>query len=238
MRIPDQIVENGIAIDATTMYMVTGPAPSTSGTVGYMDAFTAGPGGSIKTPWQDAYDAGSARKPGGFARGSGSTPTLLGHQYVAITDNADNQIHLLVYPLDANPNRANRQVCSVPLFTPGASANDIGTIGFHDRGTFSVVALNDYNAPPIGFNPTNPNTPNNDLERDGPRSRTGKCLTDRQLFGGLEHPQRVDQVSAIPIYRHRPHLRLHPGRDVGFLRDSRPAHDAGPTPRRVPIITF
>jgi outer membrane protein assembly factor BamB len=157
MEIKDQVVENGIAMDANTMYMVTGPPSSvTTDAVGYMDAFTAGPHGSIQTLWQQAYDAGSITapatvtgKPGGFARGSGSTPTLLGHNYVAITDNADNQIHLNVYRLNGNPNDANRQVCSLPLFTPGFSANDIGTIGFRDGGGYGVVALNDFNAPPI-----------------------------------------------------------------------------------------
>jgi hypothetical protein len=191
MQIPGQVVENGIAMDANTMYMVTGP-PSTVKTdgVGYMDAFTAGPQGSIKTLWQQAYDAGSVKnqptgttgKPGGFARGSGSTPTLLGHQYVAITDNADNQIHLNVYRLNGNPNSANRQVCSVPLFTPGASANDIGTIGFRDGGSFGVVALNDYDALPINMvNPFSNDPTYNNMNQMAPGvervnvSSTGTC---------------------------------------------------------------
>jgi hypothetical protein len=181
-QIRGQIVENGIAMDANTMYMVTGPAPSTDNTVGYMDAFTAGPHGTVKTIWQQAYDAGSGMKPGGFARGSGSTPTLLGHNYVAITDNADNQIHLNVYRLNGNPTDANRQVCSVPLFTPGASANDIGTIGFRDGGGFGVVAVDDYGAPPINMvNPFSNDPTYNNMNQMAPGvervnvSPTGTC---------------------------------------------------------------
>jgi hypothetical protein len=150
MHLAGQIVENGFAVSGSTIYMATGPAPSTGSVVGYMDAFTADPAGSVQTLWQQAYDAGSGRKPGGFARGSGTTPTLLSDRYVAITDNADTQIHLLIYRLGHLPAGRSRLACTVPLFTPGASANDIGSIGFRDGGDNAVIALNDYNAPSIG----------------------------------------------------------------------------------------
>jgi hypothetical protein len=151
IRIADQIVENGFAVSGTTAFVVTGPAGADDhpGANGYMAAFRAGPHGTVETRWRDAYPAGDARKPGGFARGSGSTPTLLGHRYVAITDNANSQIHLRIYRQGKVEAGDHQLVCSVPLFSPGASANDIGTIGEEIHGTDSGMALNDYNAPPI-----------------------------------------------------------------------------------------
>jgi hypothetical protein len=55
--------------------------------------------------------------------GSGSTPTLVGDHLIAITDTADEQINLLVYDRRALP-KGQRLVCKVPLFDPGASANE------------------------------------------------------------------------------------------------------------------
>jgi hypothetical protein len=51
---------------------------------------------------------------------------------------------------------------------PGAGANDIGTIGFNEGLTDGVVALDDYNAPPIGFNPMDPNSANNNVDQIAP----------------------------------------------------------------------
>ncbi|HSS11978.1 MAG TPA: hypothetical protein VLL25_18975, partial [Acidimicrobiales bacterium] len=152
IRIDDQIVENGFAVSGGTAFVVTGPAGADDhpGAIGQTAAFDAGPSGTVQTLWRVPYQAGDARKPGGFARGSGSTPTLLGHRYVAITDNANSQIHLLIYRQGNLDDGRLRLVCSVPLFSPGASANDIGTIGEETHNADSVMALNDYNAPPIG----------------------------------------------------------------------------------------
>jgi hypothetical protein len=180
MHLAGQIVENGIAVSGSTIFMVTGPAPSTGNTVGYMDAFTAGPAGSVQKLWQQAYDAGSGRKPGGFARGSGTTPTLLSNRYVTITDNADTQIHLLMYRLGDLPARRSRLACTVPLFTPGASADDIGSIGFRDGRDDAVIAFNDYNAPPLGSPQSNASF--NDMNQMAPGvervdiTPQGKCL--------------------------------------------------------------
>ena len=159
--IPNQIVENGLSVNQNEIFVVTGPAGSdnTPGTddMGLMTALHADPNGGVDTDWQQPYDAGDANggngtvgKPGGFARGSGSTPTLLGNDYVAITDNANTQVNLLVYRQSATLQAGQQQlVCSVPLFQPNASANDIGMIGVVNGTTDSLVALNDYNAPVV-----------------------------------------------------------------------------------------
>lgn len=60
--------------------------------------FDAGPANEPILGWRKPYDRGSTTKPGQLSQGSGTTPTLLGDDLVAITDNADPQMHLLVYP--------------------------------------------------------------------------------------------------------------------------------------------
>jgi hypothetical protein len=90
--------------------------------------------------WRESYDRGSFQKLGQLSHGTGATPVFFGHEghpYLAITDNADKQEHLLVYRVAASP-AANRLVCSVPLFAPGASANENAPIGVGD----SVIVSN------------------------------------------------------------------------------------------------
>lgn len=92
-----------------------------------------------------------AVEPGGFARGSGTTPTLLGHEYVAVTDNANHQIHMLIYSQHPAPYQ-EPLVYRIPIFARGASACDVGAIGHVSAdGVYSTMALNDYNAPNIYF---------------------------------------------------------------------------------------
>lgn len=160
-HIPGQVVENGIAISEETVFIVTGPAgvspnngASEVNNIGYVYAFSAchiSNEDSITTLWSAQYNAGFERKPGGFARGSGTTPTLLGDDYVAITDNAPEQISLLIYHQSPLEPSSPQLLCSVPIFTPGQSACDIGSIAHvNKRGDgYEVFLLNDYNAPSI-----------------------------------------------------------------------------------------
>ena len=152
LRVPNQMVENGIGVSGTTMYVVTGPSGTAdhANATGYMYALTLGAGTSVTTLWKASYSAGSSRKPGGFARGSGTTPTLLGNQYLAITDNADGQINLIIYHQGTQLS-GKQAACSVPLFQPGASATDIGALAHFDGNEYGVVVLNDYNTPPVYF---------------------------------------------------------------------------------------
>jgi hypothetical protein len=153
IHIPNQMVENGIAVSGETMFVVAGPSGTANHTnaTGYMYAFEQGLEGSdpVKILWNSSYAAGDAMKPGGFARGSGTTPTLLGEEYLAITDNANVQISMLIYR-QAPQDRENQLVCKVPIFKPGASACDTGTIGHcNPNGRCGAVAFNDYNGPAI-----------------------------------------------------------------------------------------
>ena len=99
--------------------------------------------------WNASYAAGSNIKPGNFARGSGSTPTLLGDDFVAVTDNND-QLHLLVYRQNATGNDV-QPICKVPLFPDGRGANDNGPIAHFDGADWHVAVQSMYNQP--GYTP-------------------------------------------------------------------------------------
>lgn len=105
--LPDQLVEAALAVDQDDVYLVTAPAgpADVADATGYLYDLTSATGtaaasaasGVVQTLWREGYDAGSGIKPGGVTRGSASAPMLLGSQFVAITDNADDQAHLLVF---------------------------------------------------------------------------------------------------------------------------------------------
>ncbi|WP_197725396.1 hypothetical protein [Actinoplanes sp. OR16] len=72
--------------------------------------------------WRYAYDRGPARKPGQLSWGSGATPVFFGpvtgYDYVAITDNADPHMNLVVLRTDG----PGTPVCVQPLFTGRAAS--------------------------------------------------------------------------------------------------------------------
>lgn len=76
--------------------------------------------------WRQPYDNGSRIKPGQVSQGSGTTPTLIGSASspgggsIAITDNADPRMNVLVFRRGkAGPGRT---LCKQPVF-----ANDLGS---------------------------------------------------------------------------------------------------------------
>ena len=78
--------------------------------------------------WREAYDRGHRRKVGQINQGSGTTPTILGESYVAIADNAEPRMNVLVYRRGA-ASEAERLVCKVPVFKAGQSATENTLIG-------------------------------------------------------------------------------------------------------------
>ncbi|GGQ37976.1 hypothetical protein BKA00_000253 [Actinomadura coerulea] len=85
----------------------------------------AGADGTPEIVWRQPYDRGSGRKPGQIDQGSGTTPTFFGDGYVAVTDNADDRMHVIVRRADDGG-----LVCQVPVFGSGASATDNSLIGY------------------------------------------------------------------------------------------------------------
>ena len=121
--------------------------------------FDAGSGGEPKTTWRVVYPNSGVHKPGQSDAGSGTTPTLMGKDWVAITDNAD-PMDVVVYDRSASLDAVNkakakgrkrrrrlrrnqakqRLVCSEPVFSQGASSTDQSLVAT-DR---SIVAENNY----------------------------------------------------------------------------------------------
>lgn len=88
--------------------------------------FGAGAGGAPEIEWQITYPNSGEHKPGQVDDGTGSTPTVMPGGFVNITDNAD-PMDVMVYRTQIHARR--RQVCRVPVFDAGASANENSLIG-------------------------------------------------------------------------------------------------------------
>jgi hypothetical protein len=100
------------------------PDPSRGGVFVVSDKhlyrFDAMTDGTPAETWSAPYDFGTRLKPGQLYIGSGTTPTLMGTDYVAIGDNADPRMHVVVFRRTAAP-LANRQVCAEEVFPAGFS---------------------------------------------------------------------------------------------------------------------
>jgi hypothetical protein len=83
--------------------------------------------GRATVTWRAAYDRGRTRKPGQLSRGSGTTPTVLPGGLVAITDNAEPRMHVVV-----NRTEDGSRVCRVPVFDHGASATENSLVSVGD----------------------------------------------------------------------------------------------------------
>lgn len=146
-------VENNFAVNGDRVFLVTGPPnddkpEQQAAAEGYLYALEAGMDG-VQVIFKTPYDAGSGIKKGALSRGTGASPSLLGHKYVAITDNADDQVNIKIYeqfPKDVSSDI--KPVCTVPIFGPGASAVENAMVAYWDGdATYSVVANNFFNAP-------------------------------------------------------------------------------------------
>jgi hypothetical protein len=89
--------------------------------------FDATATGAPSVTWREQYPNTGVQKPGQVSPGSGTTPTVVGSEYVAITDNAD-PMGVLVYRRAPTVKKA-RFVCRQPVFEPGAGATDNSLIG-------------------------------------------------------------------------------------------------------------
>ena len=120
---------NSFAVDDSGgVYIVTDKA---------LYRFDASPSGVVTT-WREPYENSGLEKPGQTQAGSGTTPTVMGSDYVAITDNAD-PMNVVVYKRAPQVDGA-RLVCKVPVFAKGASDTDQSLIATPT----SIVAENNY----------------------------------------------------------------------------------------------
>ena len=128
---PGEQIVNSIAADETgAVYVVS---------THRLLAVEAGPDGTPRIRWATAYDRGTRQKTGQLSQGSGTTPTLIGRDVVAITDNAEPRMHVQFYRRTGP--RAGALICQAPVFAAGASATE-NTLAAGD-GT-SVIVENNY----------------------------------------------------------------------------------------------
>jgi len=114
-------IQNSFAAAANGVFIVSDHA---------MYGLKASAEGTPTILWRETYDRGTVRKPGLATQGSGTTPTLIGDEYVTIADNADDQVNLLV--LHRAPEfSGKRLICKVPLFNKGRSATEISMIAYN-----------------------------------------------------------------------------------------------------------
>jgi hypothetical protein len=107
-------IENSFAVDETGgVFVVSDRA---------MYRFDAGARGAPKVTWRRPYPNSGEQKPGQGDDASGTTPTLLGHRWVGIADNAE-QLGIVVYDRRRSPD-GRRTVCRQPVFEPGRGATE------------------------------------------------------------------------------------------------------------------
>ena len=130
----DEQIRNSLAITTNGVYIVTTKK---------MYRLGLDPDGELQIVWEEGYQNAGYTKPGQYNAGSGATPTILGNgKYVAITDNADPHMQVVVYRTDErlDPNE-KRIVCEVPVFEyakGGALDNSLLGSGL------SLIAENNY----------------------------------------------------------------------------------------------
>jgi hypothetical protein len=89
--------------------------------------------------WREEYNRGTQKKPGQFMQGSGTTPTLISDEYVAITDNAEPRMNVLVYKRRRGT-AGGRLLFKIPVFKEYASATENSLIAFRN----SIFVENNY----------------------------------------------------------------------------------------------
>ncbi len=158
IRLDGEKIVNSFATDETGgVFIVSDHA---------MYRFDSGRGGRPVVTWRETYDRGSVQKPGQLSQGSGTTPTLVGRDLVAITDNADPRMRVLAYKRSADPRR-HRRVCAQPVLRKGASATENSIVAV---GRAVLVENNyGYTGPASTMNgaTTTPGIARVDFRRDG-----------------------------------------------------------------------
>ena len=119
LELAGEQLQNAFSISMDGIYVVSDHA---------LYRFELADDGAPRRVWREVYDRGERVKVGQINQGSGTTPTLLGDDYVAIADNAEPRMNVLVYRRHGETGK--RAVCKLPVFEPGASATENTLIGY------------------------------------------------------------------------------------------------------------
>jgi hypothetical protein len=146
-RLPGEKIGNSIAVDETGgVFVVSDRA---------LYRFDANSTGKPAITWRAAYDAGTRTKPGQTEFGSGTTPTIIRRRskhFVAITDNANPRMHVLVYPAGRSGS-THVPLCSAPVFAPRRSDTDNSLIAVGN----AIIVENNYGyTGPVQTTPSSP----------------------------------------------------------------------------------
>lgn len=113
-------IQNSFTVDRRAVYIVSSKS---------MYRFSAGADNRPVVDWKHTYQNSGVVKPSQADAGSGTTPTIIGGGFVAITDNAD-PMNVVVYRTWKKLERGRRRVvCQVPVFDKGASATENSLMG-------------------------------------------------------------------------------------------------------------
>jgi hypothetical protein len=161
----NEAIGNSFAMDETGgVFVVTDAAQY---------RFDATRSGRPKVSWRVRYDNVGAKKPGQFDAGSGTTPTLMGKQYLSIADNAARMQVVVIRRARRLPRGQRRVVCEQPVFRRGAGATENSIIA---TGRSMIVENNyGYFPPPdatANGNTTRPGVERVDIERGATGCRT------------------------------------------------------------------
>ncbi len=133
LNLGGESIENSFAVTQEAIYVVTGKA---------LYRVWSPPGQAPRVVWRTEYDSGTRRKPGQTSSASGTTPTVFDDgRHVAITDNADPQMQVVVAETDTG-----RITCEFPVFVAGESASENSLIAADN----TLIVENNYGyRPPV-----------------------------------------------------------------------------------------
>ncbi len=125
-----ETIQNSFGVDEEGLYVVSTDA---------LYQFKTKSTGEIYYTWREDYDNGEMQKPGTLSHGSGTSPTLIGEDLVAIADDGEPLTHIMVYQRREEI-EGERVICKVPLFEAGKSATENSLMVYGN----AMVVQNDY----------------------------------------------------------------------------------------------
>jgi hypothetical protein len=123
-------IQNSLAVDEEGLYIVSTDA---------LYQFKTDTTGNIYYTWREDYENGDKQKPGTLSHGSGTSPTLIGDDLVAIADDGDPFTNIMVYKRKEKI-EGNRVVAKVPLFDINKSATENSLLVYGN----SMIVQNDF----------------------------------------------------------------------------------------------
>lgn len=178
-----ETIGNSVAVDETGgVFVVSSRA---------LYRFDADTTGGPAVSWRQPYDGGTRQKPGQSELGSGTTPTIIkrgGQHFVAITDNADPFMHVLVYRADRS-GPGDAPVCSWRVFASDRGSTDNSLIAFGD----AIVVENNY-----GYTGPEQNPPSSTPSRNTPTTEPGVTRIDVDYEHGGCGPGWDNKAVRVP----------------------------------------